>query len=153
MRAFILTALAAMTIAAPAYAGPVHVFGPGGPAPAMKEAAATFSKLRGVKVEVVAGPTSDWIDAAKQSGDVIYSGSETMMTDLQLAMGDRIDPTTVTPLYLRVSNILVRERRRSKRPLGGYGGPHRRYRQGPRASLEYRPLCEEQCGGEASLDC
>lgn len=108
MRTFILTALAAMTIAAPAYAGPVHVFGPGGPAPAMKEAAATFSKLRGVKVEVVAGPTSDWIDAAKQSGDVIYSNSETMMTDLQLAMGDRIDPTTITPLYLRVSNILVR---------------------------------------------
>lgn len=108
MRAFILTALAAMTIVAPAYAGPVHVFGPGGPAPAMKEAAATFSKLRGVKVEVVAGPTSDWIDAAKQSGDIIYSGSETMMTDLQLAMGDRIDPTTITPLYLRVSNILVR---------------------------------------------
>ncbi|MDR6148115.1 accessory colonization factor AcfC [Sphingomonas sp. SORGH_AS870] len=108
MRTFILTALAAMTIAAPACAGPVHVFGPGGPAPAMKEAAATFSKLRGVKVEVVAGPTSDWIDAAKQSGDVIYSGSETMMTDLQLAMGDRIDPTTITPLYLRVSNILVR---------------------------------------------
>lgn len=97
MRAFILTALAAMTIAAPAYAGPVHVFGPGGPAPALKEAAATFPKLRGVKVEVVAGPTSDWIDAAKQSGDVIYSGSETMMTDLQLEMGDRIDPTTVTP--------------------------------------------------------
>lgn len=108
MRTFILTALAAMTIAAPACAGPVHVFRPGGPAPAMKEAAATFSKLRGVKVEVVAGPTSDWIDAAKQSGDVIYSGSETMMTDLQLAMGDRIDPTTITPLYLRVSNILVR---------------------------------------------
>ena len=62
MRAFILTALAAMTIAAPAYAGPVHVFGPGGPAPAMKEAAATFSKLRGVSVEVVAGPTSEWIE-------------------------------------------------------------------------------------------
>lgn len=110
MRAFILTALATMTIAAPAYAGPVHVFGPGGPAPAMKKAAATFSKLRGVKVEVVAGPTSDLIDAAKQSGDVIYSGSETMMTDLQLAMGDRIDPTTITPPYLRVSNILVRPR-------------------------------------------
>jgi accessory colonization factor AcfC len=108
MRAFILTALSAMTIAAPAYAGPVHVFGPGGPAPAMKEAAATFSKLRGVSVEVVAGPTSDWIDAARRSGDVIYSGSETMMTDLQIAMGDRIDPATNTPLYLRVSNILVR---------------------------------------------
>ncbi|THG37581.1 substrate-binding domain-containing protein [Sphingomonas olei] len=108
MRAFILTALAAMAIAAPAYAGPVHVFGPGGPAPAMKEAAATFSKLRGVSVEVVAGPTSEWIEAARQTGDVIYSGSETMMTDLQAAMGDRIDPATITPLYLRVSNILVR---------------------------------------------
>ena len=108
MRFFILAAVSAAAIATPALAGPVHVFGPGGPAPAMKEAAATFSKLRGVKVEVVAGPTSDWIDSAKQTGDVIYSGSETMMTDLQVAMGDRIDPATITPLYLRVSNILVR---------------------------------------------
>ena len=109
MRAYILTALAAIImVAAPAYAGPVHVFGPGGPVPAMKEAAATFAKLRGVSVEVVSGPTSTWIDAAKRTGDVIYSGSETMMTDLQSAMDDQIDPTTIMPLYLRASNILVR---------------------------------------------
>lgn len=108
MRRFLPLALAALAFATPAYAGPVHVFGPGGPAPAMKEAAATFSKLRGVQVEVVAGPTAVWIDAAKQTGDVIFSGSETMMTDLQAVMGDRIDPATIKPLYLRVSNILVR---------------------------------------------
>ena len=81
MRLFILAAVSAAAIAAPALAGPVHVFGPGGPAPAMKEAAATFSKLRGVTVDVVAGPTSDWIDSARQTGDVIYSGSETMIVD------------------------------------------------------------------------
>jgi len=108
MRHFVLAVLATTIAVTPAFAGPVHVFGPGGPAPAMKEAAATFSKMRGVPVEVVAGPTPEWIETARQTGDVIFSGSETMMTDLQTAMGDRIDATTITPLYLRVSNILVR---------------------------------------------
>ena len=36
---------------------PLLVYGPGGPAPAMKEAAAAFSKAEGVRVEVTAGPT------------------------------------------------------------------------------------------------
>jgi len=34
----------------------LHVYGPGGPAPAMKEAAAAFEKKGGVSVEVTAGP-------------------------------------------------------------------------------------------------
>ena len=109
MRRFsLVAALAAFIPATSAIAGPVHVFGPGGPTPAMKEAAATFSKTRGVPVEVVGGPAPAWIEAAKQTGDVIFSGSETMMTDLQTVMEDRIDAATITPLYLRVSNILVR---------------------------------------------
>jgi len=35
----------------------LRVYGPGGPLPAMKEAAAAFSRLHGVPVEVVGGPT------------------------------------------------------------------------------------------------
>jgi accessory colonization factor AcfC len=86
----------------------LYVYGPGGPAPAMKEAAAEFQRQHGVQVEVTAGPTPSWIDKARQNADVIYSGSETMMTDFVVAMEGRIDEKTVTPLYLRAMAMLVR---------------------------------------------
>ena len=84
------------------------VYGPGGPYPAMKEAAETFGKLQNAKVEVVAGPTNQWIEKAKKDADIIYSGAEYMMTDFIFAMEGGIDESTVTPLYLRPSSILVR---------------------------------------------
>lgn len=86
----------------------LYVYGPGGPAPAMKEAATAFQRKHGVQVEVTAGPTPSWIDKAKQNADVIYSGSETMMTDFVVAMEGRIDERTIMPLYLRPMSILVR---------------------------------------------
>lgn len=96
-------------LAAPAIAAEVlHVYGPGGPAPAMKEAAEAFGKARGVTVEVTAGPTGQWIDKAKADADLIYSGSEHMMTDFIAAMEGRLVEETVHPLYLRPSAILVR---------------------------------------------
>ncbi|WCP16069.1 hypothetical protein sphantq_04565 (plasmid) [Sphingobium sp. AntQ-1] len=108
MRVILITLFGALSLASTANAEPVHVFGPGGPAPAMKEAAAVYSRQQGVEVDVVAGPTPQWIDQARSNADIIFSGSETMMTDLQNAMGGQIDPGTITPLYLRVSSILVR---------------------------------------------
>lgn len=84
------------------------VYGPGGPAPAMKDAAEVFSKARGVKVEVTAGPTDSWIAAARQDADVVFSGAEYMMTDFVKAMDGRIDEGTILSLYLRPSAILVR---------------------------------------------
>ena len=84
------------------------MYGPGGPLPAMKEAAAVFGQKTGTTVDVTAGPTPVWIDKAKADADVIFSGSETMMTDFVSAMDGRIDTATVTPLYLRPSAILVR---------------------------------------------
>ncbi|WP_291851323.1 substrate-binding domain-containing protein [Bradyrhizobium sp.] len=109
-----LTLLSALHTPLPAQPGPkteasvVHVYGPGGPLPAMKEAAAQFSAKAGVQVEVVGGPTAKWIEEAKSRGDLIYSGSETMMTDFVTALGDRVNPVEVRPLYLRPSAILVR---------------------------------------------
>jgi accessory colonization factor AcfC len=76
--------------------------------PAVKEAAAAFEQARGFKVEVTVGPAPSWIDKAKKNADVVFSGSETMMTDFIAAFGDSIDPTTVAPLYLRPAAILVR---------------------------------------------
>jgi accessory colonization factor AcfC len=86
----------------------ILAYGPGGPAPAMKEAAEVFSKARGARVEVAAGPTDTWIAKARQDADVIFSGAEYMMTDLVKAMEGRIDEGTIVSLYLRPSAILVR---------------------------------------------
>jgi len=86
----------------------LNVYGPGGPAPAMKEAAAAFEKKTGTPVTVTAGPTPQWIDKAKADADVIYGGAENMMTDFVAAMEGRIAESEVLPLYLRPYSILVR---------------------------------------------
>jgi accessory colonization factor AcfC len=86
----------------------LNVYGPGGPAPAMKEAAETFQKKTGVVVSVTAGPTPAWIAKAKNDADVVYSGSEDMMSSFVEAMGDQLTPTAVEPLYLRPMAMLVR---------------------------------------------
>ena len=86
----------------------LHVYGPGGPMPAMKEAAAAFGAAHGITVEVTAGPTPAWIEKAKADADVGFSGSETMMTDLVGAFSGQIDPGAAQPLYLRPAAILVR---------------------------------------------
>lgn len=97
------------TLTSMAYAqDTLRVYGPGGPAPAMKEAAAAFEKKSGVKVEVTAGPTPKWIEDAKNDADIIYSGSEAMMTDFIVALDGRADHAEVLPLYLRPLAILVR---------------------------------------------
>ena len=86
----------------------INVYGPGGPAPAMQEAAKQFQKKTGIDVTVTAGPTSQWAEKAKQDADVIYSGSEAMMSDFELTFAEQIIKNTVEPLYLRPAAILVR---------------------------------------------
>src|SRR5215470_772150 len=86
----------------------LRIYGPGGPEPAIREAASQFGAARGIKIDVTAGPTDKWLNAAKVDADLIYSGSETMMTDFVDAMGGELVAASVTPLYLRASAILVR---------------------------------------------
>ncbi len=108
--ALIAAALGSMAFTAEAQIqnDPLHVYGPGGPAPAMREAAKAYEARTGRVVAVVAGPTSQWLEAAKADGDLIFSGSETMMTDLANALDGRVKTDAVEPLYLRASVILVR---------------------------------------------
>ncbi|WP_197686711.1 substrate-binding domain-containing protein [Metallibacterium scheffleri] len=107
-RSLLLLSLILLSGSSMAAAG-VHVFGPGGPAPAMKAAAAEFEKLHpGMRVQVTAGPTPQWLDAARATGDVIYSGSEAMMADFQRDLAGVLDAGTIEPLYLRPAVILVR---------------------------------------------
>jgi accessory colonization factor AcfC len=101
-------ALFLSTITAGFAAEPLHVYGPGGPLPAMKEAAEVFGKAHDLDVEVTAGPTGQWLAQAKGDADVIFSGSESMMSDFVTAFGGQIVADSVTPLYLRPSTILVR---------------------------------------------
>lgn len=101
-------ALGIVPLAAAFAAEPLHVYGPGGPYPVLKEAAETFGKAHGIDVQVTAGPTGKWLAQAKEDADVIFSGSESMMSDFVTAFGGQIDPKTVMPLYLRPSAVLVR---------------------------------------------
>ena len=101
-------AMMAIVFVDSASAQDLQIYGPGGPEPAIREAARQFGDARGIKIGVTAGPTDKWLNAAKVDADLIYSGSETMMTDFVDAMGGELVAATVTPLYLRASAILVR---------------------------------------------
>ena len=81
----------------------------GGPAPALREAATVFREKRHVKIEIIAGPTPTWRDQAMKDADLIFSGSEYMMTDFaQKDLPGLVDTATIRTLYLRPSAILVR---------------------------------------------
>lgn len=86
----------------------IHAYGPGGPAPAMQEAATSFEKATNIKVEVVSGPTDKWIAKAKKNADIIYSGSEHMMTDYVFALDGQLRHADVIPVYMRPMALLVR---------------------------------------------
>ncbi|WP_208852256.1 substrate-binding domain-containing protein [Roseomonas genomospecies 6] len=104
IRALLGAAILAAGLALPAAAqDAVNVYGPGGPLPAMKEAAAMFGQTGGGTVNVTARPTPQWLDKTKQDADVIYSGAENMMTDFVRLMEGRILEDTIDPLYLRPS--------------------------------------------------
>src|SRR5215470_4229543 len=85
----------------------IHVYGPGGPAPAMTECANRFNTLSGANVVVTSGPTTQWLQAASTDADLFYSGSENMMTDFTSTFSGQIDPVTIDPIYARTAVIMV----------------------------------------------
>src|SRR5437868_687603 len=86
-------------------AGTLNVYGPGGPAPAMKEAAQSFGAKHDVEVNVTAGPTSQWAEKARADADVVFSGAENMMSDFAKALPGAFDLKDAEPLYLRPAAI------------------------------------------------
>ncbi|MEK4030386.1 extracellular solute-binding protein [Pseudobacillus sp. FSL P4-0506] len=87
----------------------VKVYGPGGPFGPIDELATRFAKETGIKVEVTSGPEEKWIDQAKEDADIIYGGSEYMLTNFMLSYPNIIDEKTRTELYTRPAGILVRK--------------------------------------------
>lgn len=105
---YIFTTILLFIVSQVAFAQPIlHVYGPGGPFPAMKAAAKVFSKKYHVDVVVQAGPLPKWKSAAMNDADLIYSGSENMMTDYLGKLTDLVDAKTIMPAYLRPAAILV----------------------------------------------
>ena len=86
----------------------LNVYGPGGPAPAMKDAAKAFGDANKITVNVVAGPTPQWAEKAKLDSDVIFSGAENMFNDFVKALPGAFELRDAQPLYLRPVAILVR---------------------------------------------
>ncbi|MEG1202844.1 MAG: substrate-binding domain-containing protein [Comamonas sp.] len=86
----------------------INVYGPGGPAPAMKEAAQAFGTAHHVQLKVVAGPTPQWADKAKDDAHVVFSGAEHMMSDFAKALPGVFELKDAQPLYLRPVAMLVR---------------------------------------------
>jgi len=84
----------------------VQVYSSEGPTPAMREAASAFSTNEAVKV--VGGPPPEWIERAAEDADVVCSSADFMMSDFIRNKALQVDPSTVTPLYMRPSAILVR---------------------------------------------
>ncbi len=102
-------ALAQQTAPAGKQGVTLKAYGPGGPAPAMREAAKIFGGKKGIAIEITAGPTPTWKDQAMKDADLIFSGSEYMMTDfVRRDLPGLIDAATIRTLYLRPSAILVR---------------------------------------------
>ena len=108
----LLSLIILMIIAIAAFAqgkDTIYVYGPGGPFPPMNEAAKIFGQKNNIDIIVTKGPTYKWIEMAKKSGDLIYSGAEFMMQDFIWKMNGKIVENTVQPLYLRPSGLLVRK--------------------------------------------
>jgi len=67
-----------------------------------------FGNRNNAKLEIVAGPSEDWLDKAGGDADLIFSSAEYMMSAFVRTGELQIDEGSVTPLYLRPSAILVR---------------------------------------------
>ena len=87
----------------------INLYGSGGPLAPMKECAEAFSKKGDVTVNVIAGPTRNWIDLAKQDADIIFGGAEYQLTDFTQQYPGILDESTRTSLYTRTAGILVRK--------------------------------------------
>ena len=86
----------------------LKVYGPIGPAPAIEQAALVFGNRHDVEVEVIAGPPDKWLEQARTAADLLFTSDEFMMAELIRTGQVLIDESSVEPLYMRPSVILVR---------------------------------------------
>lgn len=93
--------------------GEVNIYGPGGPAPVFKEISEKIMSEKKEKINLKVGPTGSWIEQAKNNGDLIFSGSEFMMSDFTNKLKD-IDKSSIRAIKFREAGILVRDKNPKK---------------------------------------
>ncbi len=103
-----IAALLLVVLTSSAQTDTLFVYGPGGPLSAMQECAKTFTAQTGIPIHVSGGPEAKWIDQARQNGDLIYGGSEYMLTEFAGKNPGMIDPASRVELFKRRAAILVR---------------------------------------------
>jgi len=87
----------------------LRVYGPGGPLTPVRGCAERFARARGVKVTVDGGPEERWWGRAEKDADVVFSGAEYMLSDLERRRPGFLDPSTRRSLWVRPAAILVRK--------------------------------------------
>jgi accessory colonization factor AcfC len=87
----------------------VYIYGPGGPAPAIKASSFAYTeKHQDTEVFVDAGPTGNWLKRAQTvptQADIVFSGSEAMLDDFRKDF-NFVEETTI---FARPSALLVRK--------------------------------------------
>ncbi len=73
------------------------------------ECARLFSVKKGIDVRIVTGTLPQWIERAKQNGDLIFEGAEYMLNDFMRAYPGIVEESSITGLYARPVGILVRK--------------------------------------------
>ncbi len=86
----------------------IMVYGPGGPAPVLKELAKQFEEQTKQKIQIVAGPTPSWIEKAKKDADIIFAGNSSMMDGFVKALPKQVDAQNIQVLNIRQAGIVVR---------------------------------------------
>lgn len=97
-----------MSICASALAADLNVYGPGGPAPVIKQLAKLFEQKTGKQINVIAGPPANWQQQAQQDADVFFSGSSVMTNQFAMHFPQKISLDEVEVLNIREAGILVR---------------------------------------------
>lgn len=85
------------------------VYGPGGPAPVIKELAIKFEAKNNEKVKVIAGPTPQWIESAKKDADIIFAGNSSMMDGFIKALPEALSHKNIQVLNAREAGLVVRK--------------------------------------------
>ena len=86
----------------------LHVYGPGGPSAPIRRCADLYTAAAHVPVLVTAGPEEQLFAAARVDADLVYGGSEYMLTQFGLDHPGFLLPGTRAELGSRAAGILVR---------------------------------------------
>lgn len=104
----IVCGIGALLLLGSALKADIMVYGPGGPAPVLKELAKQFETQTKHKVQVVAGPTPSWIEQAKKDADIIFSGNSSMMDGFIKTLPKQLETNNIQVLNIRQAGIVVR---------------------------------------------